>query len=80
MDEQMGLRGQRAIAANAIDRPVARRRYQPCGRVGGDSIARPTLRGDREGLLRGLLGEVEVAEEVDQGGQDTAPLLAKGLL
>jgi hypothetical protein len=28
--------------------------------------------------LSGLLGEVEVAEEADQGGEDTAPLVAEG--
>ena len=45
-----------------------------------DPVARPPLRGDRERLLRGLLGEVEVAEEPDQDGQDTAPLFAEDLL
>ena len=33
----------------------------------------------RERLLSGLLGEVKVAEEADQGGQDAAPLLAEDL-
>jgi hypothetical protein len=36
--------------------------------------------GDGEGLLRGFLGEVEVAEEADQGGHDAAPLLAEDLI
>jgi hypothetical protein len=31
----------------------------------GGTVARPALRGDREGLLRGFLGEIEVAEEAD---------------
>ncbi len=48
--------------------------------LAGSSVARPALRGDREGLLRGFLGEVEVAEEADQGSEDTAPLVAEGLL
>ena len=43
----------------------------------GTSVARPALRGDREGLLRGFLGEVEVAEEADQGGEDASPLSRK---
>jgi hypothetical protein len=30
--------------------------------------------------LGGLLGEVEVAEEADQVGEDTAPLVAEDLL
>jgi hypothetical protein len=46
----------------------------------GHPVARPALGGDREGLLRGLLGEIEVAEEADQGGEDATPLLAEGLL
>jgi hypothetical protein len=44
-----------------------------CGR----SLTRPPLRRDGERLLDGLLGEVEVAEEADQGGEDTPPLLAE---
>ena len=78
--EQAGLRGQRAIAADAIDGAVARRRHQPGARVGGSPVARPARRGDREGLLRGFLGEVEVAEEADQGREDATPLLAEGVL
>ena len=46
----------------------------------GHAVARPALGGDREGLLRGFLGEVEVAEEADQGSEDAAPLLAEDLL
>jgi hypothetical protein len=30
--------------------------------------------------LRGFLGEVEVAEEADQRGEDTAPMVAESLL
>jgi hypothetical protein len=43
-------------------------------------MAGPALGGDRERLLDGLLGEVEVAEEADQAGEDTAPLVAEDLL
>jgi len=35
--------------------------------------------GDSERLLRGFLGEVEVAEEADHGGQDAPPFLAEDL-
>jgi hypothetical protein len=76
--EQAGLRGQRAVAADAVDRAVAGRRHQPGAGVGGRAVARPALGGDREGLLRGLLGEVEVAEEADQRGEDAPPLVAEG--
>ena len=53
---------------------------QPCAGVRGRTGARPALGGDRERLLRGLLGEVEVAEEADQRGDDAAPLVAEDLL
>jgi len=78
--EQAGLRGQRAIAADAIDGTIARRRHQPGAGVRGSPVPRPALGGDREGLLRGLLGEVEVAEEADQGREDVPPLVAEDLL
>jgi hypothetical protein len=78
--EQAGLRGERAVAADAVDRAVARRRQQPGARVGGRAVAGPALGGGREGLLGGFLGEVEVAEEADQDGEDAAPLVAEDLL
>jgi hypothetical protein len=59
---------------------VARGRRQPCAGVARQPICRPALRGRRERLLRGFLGEIEVAEEADQRREDTAPLLAKDLL
>ena len=71
---------QRLLAADAVDRAVARGGHEPRARVRGRALARPALRGDRERLLRGLLGEVEVAEEADQRGDDAPPLIAEGLL
>ena len=75
--QQPGLGGQRPVAADAVDGPVARGRHQPGARVVGHAVARPALGGDREGLLRGFLGEVEVAEEADQGSEHAAPLVAE---
>ena len=46
----------------------------------GHPVAWPALGRGRERLLRGFLGEVEVAEEADQGGEDAAPLLAEDVL
>jgi len=46
----------------------------------GQSVARPALGRERECVLGGLLGEVEVAEEADQGCEDASPLVAEGLL
>jgi hypothetical protein len=78
--EQARLRRERAIAANAIDRAVARRRRQPGARVLGQPDSGPALGSDRERLLGGFLGEVEVAEEADQCRKDAAPLLAEDAL
>jgi hypothetical protein len=78
--EQAGLRGEGAVAADPVDCPVARRGRQPRTGVGRLAGARPALGGDRERLLGGFLGEIEVAEESDQVGQDAAPLLAEDLL
>ena len=77
--EHPGFRRQRAIPTDAIDGSVASGRHQPGARVGGDPIARPPLRGDREGLLRGFLGEFEIAEEADQRREHTSPLVAEDL-
>ena len=78
--EQLRLGGERPLAADAVDRPVARGADEPGVRVGRRFVARPALRGDDERLLGGLLGEVEVAEEADQRGQDPAPLVPEDAL
>ena len=78
--EQADLRRERAVAADPVDRPIARGRDQPGARVAGRPLAGPALGGDRERLLGGLLGEVEVAEEADQGGEDASPFVAECLL
>ena len=78
--EQVGLRGQRAIAADAVEGPVARGRDEPRAGTGGDPVSRPALCGDRERLLRGFLGEIEVAEEADECGEDVSPLRAEDLV
>ena len=46
----------------------------------GRPLAGPPLGGDGERLLRGLLGEVDVAEEADQGGEDPPPVALEDLL
>jgi hypothetical protein len=78
--ELADLRRQRAIAADPVDRAVARGGREPGARVVGRSLARPPLRCDRERLLCGFLGEIEVAEEADQVGEDAAPLVAEDLV
>jgi hypothetical protein len=68
------------FAADPVDRAVARRGQEPGARVGGCPLPGPALGGDGERLLCGFLGEVEVAEEADQAGEDTAPLVTEDLL
>jgi hypothetical protein len=41
------------------------------------TVPRPALGGDRERLLRGFLGELDVAEEAQERGEDAAPLVAE---
>ena len=78
--EQAGLRRERALATDPVDRAVARSGDQPGPRVGGHPLARPTLGGDRERILGGFLGEVEVAEEADQAGEDASPFVPENLV
>jgi hypothetical protein len=68
------LRGQRPLAAHPVDGPVPGRRDDPGTWVRRDAVAGPALGGDRERLLDGVLGEVEVAERADQD-RDRAPEL-----
>jgi hypothetical protein len=78
--EQSRLCRKGAVAADAVDGPVACGGHEPRARVGRRSFARPALGGNREGVLGGFLGEVEVAEEADQTGEDAAPLVPEDLL
>jgi len=74
------FRGERPVAADAVDRPISRSRHEPRARVVRRSFPGPALGGDRERLLGSLLGELEVAEEADQRCEDAAPFVAEGLL
>jgi hypothetical protein len=64
--EQLRLLGEVALATDPIDRSVAPGRNQPGAWVRRSALSGPALRRDRERLLSGLLGEVEVAEKADQ--------------
>ena len=71
----------RACGRGGCDRSrVSPGRHQPRAGILRRPVARPALGGGSEGLLRGLLGEVEIAEEADQAGEDAAPLVAEDLL
>jgi len=73
------LGGPRRRPSHAVDRPVARRRRQPRPRVARDAIAGPPFDGRREGVLGALLGQIPVARDPDQSGDDTSPLIPEGL-
>jgi hypothetical protein len=78
--EQPGLLRERAVATDAVDRPVARGRDEPRARVVGLAVPRPPLGGRRERVLDGFLGELEVAEKADQGREDSSPFVAEDLV
>jgi hypothetical protein len=78
--EQVGFRRQRPVPPDAVEGSVPSRCEEPRPGVRRLAVARPALCGDRECLLGGFLGEVEVAEEADHRREDAAPLAAKRLL
>src|SRR4030095_8618605 len=47
---------------------------EPGARIGRHAIARPLLHRGPERLVQGLLGEIEVAEQADQGGENATRL------
>src|SRR5687767_11057118 len=59
-------------ATQAVDRLTPCGDREPAGRVGRDALGGPMLDGREEGVLEGVFGEVEVAEDADQRGQDAA--------
>ena len=78
--EQMNLRGEGAIATDAVDGAVASGGHEPSTRIVGRAFSGPTLGGGRERLLRGFLGELEVVEKTDQRSEDAPPLVAEDVL
>ena len=70
----------RPLASHAVDGAVAPGRHQPRHGVLRRPVAGPPLGGDRKRLLGGLLGQIHVTEEADQGRQNAAPLALEDLL
>jgi hypothetical protein len=70
----------RALAPEPVDRAIAGGGDEPGAWALRRAVARPAFGCDRERLLSGVLGEVEVAEDADQGGEDASPLVAEDLL
>ncbi len=57
-------------SAYAVDGLEATGRYQPRARIRRDAVARPLLERCPESIVQRLLGEIEVAEQPDQRGED----------
>jgi hypothetical protein len=56
------------LPANVVDRPVPCGRDQPADGIVWLPVAWPAFGGDRERLLSGILSELDVAEDPDEGG------------
>lgn len=59
-------------ASNRIDGAEAAGRNEPGARVVRDAALGPLLGGGGEGLLQGILGELKIAKQADEGGEDAA--------
>jgi len=75
--KQLRLARERPLPPDAVDRPVTSGRDQPGAGIVRRPVARPPLDGGRDCVLKGVLRELEVAEDADQGREDAAPLLAE---
>jgi len=69
------LAGEGPFAPNPVDRAIARGRREPRTGIGRPAVTRPALGCDRECVLGGFLGDVEVAEKADQVRNDASPLV-----
>ena len=58
--------------AHGVNRLEAAGRHEPCSGIGWHSVGRPPLDRRRERIVHRLLGEIEVAEETDQRGEDAS--------
>ena len=76
----MGLRRECPLATDSVDRAIAGSRGEPGTGIRRSTLTWPPFRGDRERLLGGVLGKVEVAEEADQVRKDAAPLVTEDVV
>src|SRR5581483_8421738 len=76
--QELRLAGERLVAADAVDRAVARRRDDPGSRVGREAVSRPPFGGAKERLLYRVLGEIEIAEDAAEDRDRARTLVAVG--
>ena len=65
------------LPPHPVDRLVARDIDQPCARVGRRWRIRPAFQRHRERVLQGFFGQVEIADQADQGRKRPARLVAE---
>jgi hypothetical protein len=70
----LGLSSKGPLPAQPVDGTVPGRGRDPGRRISGEALRGPLLQGYCEGLLYGFLGQVEVAQDPDEG-RDRLPLL-----
>jgi hypothetical protein len=78
--QKLRLAGEGPLTSDPVDRAVARRGEEPGGRSLGHPACGPAVECRRDGVLKGILGEVEVAQDADQAREDASPLLAEDTL
>ena len=78
--EQLGLALERPGPADPVDRSIARDGLDPGARPARNACAGPPLERRGERVLHRVLGELEVAEDADQGREDAAPLVPEDAL
>src|SRR5665213_1717504 len=66
-DRALRLLAAGALAAQPVDRGVARRRQYPCRGASGETVARPALERGYIGFLQRILGEIDIAQDAGQG-------------
>src|SRR5690606_34761692 len=59
-------------SAYSVDCLEAAGRYEPGTRIPRKALLRPLLRRGHEGFLERILGKVEISQQPDEGGQNTA--------
>ena len=65
------------VAPQPVDRLVAADIDEPGARISRDAFARPLHERGSEGILHGVLGELKVAKQADQRGQNAAAFVAE---
>jgi hypothetical protein len=76
--EQLRLAREGPLAADPVDRPIARRRDDPGARVARDAVPGPALGRPDEGVLNRVLGEIEVTEDAAEDRDRAGALVAVG--